>query len=186
MTFFSFNVNSLECISIKKQGCKVREEVINVNTNNPVVYPFSIKVNKCSGNCNNINDPDDRLCVPDVVKNINLVSWSNQTNQIKWHESCKCECRLNSIVCNNKQKWNKGKCRCECLINKKCGNKFWNPNSCKCEYRKKAVHLLEEGYQEIIGNKTVPVKKYNKTISVKNCNSLALVNHILLHLFYFY
>ena len=94
---------------MKNQECKVREEVINVNTNNPVFYSFSAKVNKCSRNCNDINDPYARLCVRDVVKNINLkvfnlMSWSNQTKQIKWHESCKCQCRLNSIVCNNKQK----------------------------------------------------------------------------------
>ena len=51
-------------------------------------YPFSIKVNKCSGNCNNINDPYAKLCVPNVIKNINvkvfnLISWKNQTKQIK-------------------------------------------------------------------------------------------------------
>ena len=60
MTFFSFNVlsvNFLECVSMKNQECKVRKEVINFNTNNPVFYPFSVKVNKCSGNCNNISDP---------------------------------------------------------------------------------------------------------------------------------
>ena len=96
----------------KNQVCKVRGEVINVNTNDSVFYTFSGKVNKCSGNCNNISDPYARLCVPDVLENINrkvfnLMSWSNQTKKIKWHESCKCECRLNSIICNNKQKWNK-------------------------------------------------------------------------------
>ena len=109
---FSFNalsVNSLECISMKNQECKIRPEVINVNTNNPVFYPFSVKVNKCSGNCNNVSNPYGRLCVSDVVKNMNLelfnlVSWSDETKQIKWHEICKCECRLNSIICNNKQK----------------------------------------------------------------------------------
>ena len=122
MTFFNFNlsnVNSLQCISMKNQECKIRPEVINVNANNPMFYPFSVKVNKCSGSCDNISDPYAKLCVPDVVKNmnlkiINLVSWSSQTKQIKWHESCKRECRLNSIVCNNKQKRNKAKCRCEC------------------------------------------------------------------------
>ena len=115
MTFFDFNelsVNSLECISMKNQECKVREKVINVNTNSPVFYPFSVKVNKCSGNWNNISDPYARLCVPDVFKNINLkvfnlMSWSNQRKQIKWHKNCKCEYRLNSIICNNNQKWNK-------------------------------------------------------------------------------
>ena len=64
MSFFSFHVlsvNSLECISMKNQECKVREEVINVNSNNPVFYTFSVKVNKCSGNCNNVSDPYARL-----------------------------------------------------------------------------------------------------------------------------
>ena len=60
MTFFNFNplnVNSLKCDSMNKQKCKIRLEIINVNNNESVLYPFSIKVNKCSGSCNNINDP---------------------------------------------------------------------------------------------------------------------------------
>ena len=69
---------------MENQERKVTEEVINVNTNNPVFYFFSVKVNKCSGNCNNTSDPYARLCVPDFVKNtnlkvFNLVSWSNQS-----------------------------------------------------------------------------------------------------------
>ena len=51
------NANSLNCISMKNQECKTRPQVINVNSNNPIFYPFSIKINKCSGNCNNINNP---------------------------------------------------------------------------------------------------------------------------------
>ena len=55
-------------------------------------YPFSIKVNKCNGNCNNINDPYARICVPDIVKNFNvkvfnLMSRTNKTSQIKWHKN---------------------------------------------------------------------------------------------------
>ena len=115
--------NSLDCISMKNGECKVRSEIINVNSNNPMFYPFSIKINKCSGNCNNINDSYARICVPDVIKNvkvINLMSRTNETRFIKWHESCKCICRLDKIICNNKQKWNKDKCRCVCkeLIDK--------------------------------------------------------------------
>ena len=48
---------SLSCISMNNQKCKVRPEIINVNSNEPVFYPFSIKISKCSGSCNNINDP---------------------------------------------------------------------------------------------------------------------------------
>ena len=93
---------------MNNQECKVREEIINTNNNEPVFYPFSIRANKCSGSCNNINDPYAKSSVLNVVKNINLkvfnlMSWGNQTKQIKWHESCKCECKLNSSACNNKQ-----------------------------------------------------------------------------------
>ena len=72
-------------------------------------YYFTIKANKCSESCNNINNPYANLCVPDVVKNINvkefkLMSFTNQTKHIEWHKTCKCKCRLDSSVCNNKQK----------------------------------------------------------------------------------
>ena len=75
MLFFSFNVlnvNSLECVSLNNQECKARTKIININNNKHGIYPFSIKVNKCSGSCNNINDPYAKVCVPDVVKNINV------------------------------------------------------------------------------------------------------------------
>ena len=100
-------------------------------------YPFSVKINRCSGNCNNTNDPYARICVPGTVKNLNvevfnLMSRSNKTRSIKWHKTCKCICRLNGIICNNKQRWNKEKCRCECekLIDKEVCDKgyIFNPS----------------------------------------------------------
>ena len=50
------SLSSLSCISMNNQACKVRPEIVNFNSNEPVFYPFSIKTNKCSGSCNNIND----------------------------------------------------------------------------------------------------------------------------------
>ena len=50
------SINQLTCISMNNQECKVRPEIINVDTDEPVFYPFSIKTSKCSGSCNNIND----------------------------------------------------------------------------------------------------------------------------------
>ena len=64
------NVNQLECISMKNQECKVRPEIVDVSSNNPIFYPFGIKLNKCSGSCNNINDPYARICVTDTIKNL--------------------------------------------------------------------------------------------------------------------
>ena len=58
------------CISMNNQVCKVRPEIVNANTNEPVFYPFSIKTSKCSGSCNNINDPYVKIFVPDAVKDL--------------------------------------------------------------------------------------------------------------------
>ena len=56
---------------------------------------------------------------------------------IERHETCNCECRLDAIVCNNKQHWNKNKCGCECKewIDKGvCDKRFiWDPSNCECE-----------------------------------------------------
>ena len=135
-------VNSLECISLENEECKVRPEIVNINSNNPIFSPFSIKANKSSDNCNSINDPHARICVPDVFKNLNvkvfnLMTLTNETRHIKWQETCKCICRLDEIICNSKQQWNKDKCRCECkeLIDKGVCDKgyIWNPSNCECE-----------------------------------------------------
>ena len=65
---------------------------------------------------------------------------TNETRHIKWREICKCICRLDKIICNSKQRWNKDKCRCECkeLIDKGVCNKgfIFNPSNCKCECAK--------------------------------------------------
>ena len=91
----SLNAIPLSCISMKYQECKTRPQVVNVNSNNPIFYSFSIKINKCSGSCNNINDPYAKIFVPDIIKNLNvkvfnLMSRTNETRFIEWHEKCKC------------------------------------------------------------------------------------------------
>ena len=65
------------------------------------------------------------------------MSRTNETRHIKWHKMCKCKCRLEANVCNNKQRWNDDKSRCECkeLIDKSVSDKgsIWNPRNCECE-----------------------------------------------------
>ena len=57
---------------MKNQECKRRPQVGNVNSNNPIFYPFSIKTGKCSGSCDNINNPYAKICAPDIIKNLNV------------------------------------------------------------------------------------------------------------------
>ena len=61
-------VNSLERVSLKNQECKVRSEIVNINSNNPIFYPFSVKINKCSGNC-----------LSDTVKDLNVKAFNLMT-----------------------------------------------------------------------------------------------------------
>ena len=127
---------------MSNQKYKVRPQIVNVNGDDPVFLPYSLKTSKCSGSCNDINIPYAKLCVPGVIKNLsikvfNLVSGTNEARLTEWHETCKCKCRFNSSVCNNKQRWNDDKCRCECkeLIDKGVCDKgsIWNPSNCECE-----------------------------------------------------
>ena len=66
------NVIPSSCISMKNQECKTRPQVVNVNGDEPVFFPFSIETSKCSGSCNNINYPYAKICVPNIVKNLNV------------------------------------------------------------------------------------------------------------------
>ena len=68
MMFFS--CNALKDVSVNNQECKVRPEVTNINSNEHSFYPYSILVNKYSGSCNNIKGPYAKLCVLDIIKDI--------------------------------------------------------------------------------------------------------------------
>ena len=141
--FNVLRVKTLECASVINKKCMSRPKIINLNADELVFYPLSIKVNKCGGDCNNINDPTAKICVPDVVKNMNIKFFNlsariNETRKIVWHETCKCACRLTSAICNDRQEWNENKCRCKCkeyLVSKLVCDKgyMWNPSTCSCE-----------------------------------------------------
>ena len=145
-------VNSLKCISLKNQECKVREVVVK---SEHMTCPYDIKVNRCSGNCNNITNPYAKVCAPDIIKNVTvkifvLMTLTNKTKQVIFRESYKCICKLDPIVCSKIQRFTEDKCRCEFLVNKKCDNDFfWNISNCECEYKKAAKLIVEKECGEI-------------------------------------
>ena len=123
------------------------------------------------------------------------MSRTNEARHIEWHKTCKCTCRLDTSVCNNKQRSNKDKCGCECkeLIDKGMYDEgfIWNPSNCECEYdklcdvgkyvdyknckcRKKLIDkLIEECSENIYENETldilpldsIPLNVYKKVCS---------------------
>ena len=90
MSFFSgiaLSVTPLKYVSMNNQECKIRLQIVNVNSDEPEFFLFSIKTSKSSGSCSNINDPYAKLCIPDVVKKLNvtafnLMSITNETRHI--------------------------------------------------------------------------------------------------------
>ena len=91
---------------MNNQECKRRPQVINVNGDEPVFCPFSIKTSKYGGSCNNINYTYANISVPDFLKNLNvkvfnLMSRTNETKFIEWHQTCKCECKFGANICIN-------------------------------------------------------------------------------------
>ena len=135
----------LECVSVVNQKCMPRPKILDVNegVGEALFYPYNVQVNKCSGSCNTLDNLIEKLRVPNIIKGLNMKVYNiltmlNETRTVLWHESCKCVCKLNSSVCNNKQIYNSNTCRCDCnedfsgIIN--CAKGYtWNPSTCECQ-----------------------------------------------------
>ena len=108
--FSILKVRALEYVSVVNQKCMPRPKILNVNEGigEALFYPYNVQVNKCSGSCDTLDNPMFKICVPKIIKNVNMRVYYflirlNETRYVLWHESCKCVCRLNSSVCNSKQ-----------------------------------------------------------------------------------
>ena len=124
----------------------------------------------------------------------------NETRNVLWRESCKCVCKLNSSVCNNKQIWNSDTCRCDCnedfagVVG--CDKGYvWNPSTCECQcdkwckqeqylYHKNCIcknkligRLIEECTSLI--NETMINNKDNTTNNNNNNNNTYLIFFIM-------
>ena len=143
--FNLFKTKALECLSVINQKCMPRPKILDLNegVGKALFYPYKLLLNKCSGTCDTLDDPMAKMCVPNVIKGVNMKVYNflmrlNETRNVLWHESCKYVYRLNSSVCNSKQIWNSDNCSCDCnedfagmmICNK---GYMWNPSTCACE-----------------------------------------------------
>ena len=143
--FSIIKTKALECVSVANQKCMPRPKILDVNEgiSEALFYPYNVLVNKCSGSCNTLDNPMSKICVPKIIKNVNMKVYNflmrlNETRNVLWHESCKCVCKLSSSVCNIKRICNDDTCRCDCnedfsgIIN--CATEYmWNPSTCECQ-----------------------------------------------------
>ena len=143
--FNVLKVKTLESLSVTNQNCMPRPKILDVNegVGEALFYRYIVLVNKCSGSCDMLDDLMEKLCVPNVIKSVNMKVHNflmrlNETRNVLWHESSKCVCRLNSSVCNSKQIWNSDTCSCDCNEDfasiMTCNKGYiWNPSTCACE-----------------------------------------------------
>ena len=114
--FGIIKTKALECVSVVNQKCMPRPKILDINegVGEALFYLYNVQVS-----CNTLDNSIEKLCVPNVIKGLNMKVYNfltmlNETCNVLWHESCKCVCKLSSSVCNNKQIWNSDTCRCDC------------------------------------------------------------------------
>ena len=80
-----------------------------------------VKLDRCDGSCDSLNDLSSKICVPNKIEDLNLIMLNiiTETNKSKTStkdKSYKCKCRFDGRKCNSDQWWNNDKHRCECKI----------------------------------------------------------------------
>ena len=72
--FSIIKTKALECVSVTNQECMPRPKILDVNerVGEALFYQCNVLVNKCSGSCDTLGDPMARLCVPNIIKNVNM------------------------------------------------------------------------------------------------------------------
>ena len=77
--------NHRKCVSLSNQKWKIQPTLINLHPNEYSqefhYYPISVKLDRCSGNCNNLNDLSNKICIPNKTEDLNL-SVSNKITGI--------------------------------------------------------------------------------------------------------
>ena len=131
--------------------------------------PFSVKLDKCVGSCNTINDLSNKVCVPNKTEDLNLsifnlITGINESKTLTNDTSCECKCKFDGRKRNSNQWWNNNQCRCECKKHNVCENDYvWNLATCNYEIEKYLASIMDD--LTIIFNEVI--WRRNKNYSIK-------------------
>ena len=72
--FSIIKTKALECVSVVNQKCMPIPKILDLNEGigETLFYPYNVLVNKCSGSCNTLDNPMSKICIPNVIKGINM------------------------------------------------------------------------------------------------------------------
>ena len=115
--------NHTKSVLLSNHNCMIQPTLINLHPNEYSqefqYYPFSVKLDRCAGSCNTLNDLSNKVCVPNKTEDLNLsvfnmITGINESKTLTKHISCECKCKFDGRNCNSDQWWNNDKFRCEC------------------------------------------------------------------------
>ena len=162
--------NHTNCISLSNQNCMTQPILINLHPHEYSQlfhhYPFAVKLDRCVGNFNTLNDLSNKVCVPNKKEDLNLRVFQNGYMN-KWIEY---KCKLNETKCNSNQWWNNDKCRYKYKKHHICKKEYvCYPSICICE--KYLASIMDDSaiiWDEIIVShdeeiKTIPTN-FNKKV----------------------
>ena len=103
--------NHTKCVLLSNQKCMIQPTLINLHPNEYSqefnYYPFAVKLNRCVGDCNTLNDLSNKVCVPNKtdlnLSVFNMITVINESKTLTKHVSCECKCRFDGRKCNSDQ-----------------------------------------------------------------------------------
>ena len=104
--------NHAKCVSLSNQKCEIQPTLINLDANEYSqefrYYPFLVKLDRCFGSYDTLNDVCNKASILNKTKNLNLsvfnmITSTNESKKLTNHVSCKCKCRFDRKKCNSNQ-----------------------------------------------------------------------------------
>ena len=146
--------NHTKCVTLSNQKCMIQPTLINLHRNVYIqefhYYLFVVKLDRCFGSCNTLNDLSNKVCVTKKTEDLNLSAFNmitgiNELKKLTKHISCECKCKFDGGKCNSDQWWNNDKCRCECKRRHVCEKDYiWNPSTISCENGKYSASMMND------------------------------------------
>ena len=146
--------NHTKCFLLGNPKCRTQPTLINLhsNDNSQEFYynPFEVKLDRCAGSRNTLNDLSKKVCIQNKRKNLNLsifnmITGINELKTLAKHISCECKCKFDDTKWKSNQWWNNDKCWCECKKHHICEKDYvWNPAICNCGNGKHLASIMDD------------------------------------------
>ena len=112
-------MHHIKCVSLSKQKSLIQSTLVNLHSQEYSrefhCYPFGLKLDRCVGSYNILNNLSNKICIPNKTEDLNLsvfniVTGISESKILTKHTSCECKYRFNGTICNSDQWWNNDKC----------------------------------------------------------------------------